>query len=334
MNQNLYKVIFNKTTGLMTAVAEVAHNDGKSSGADSSYSVIANEKSERGNLLTTEHGTISFGSLLQTQDCSLLWQEDCYALAYGEAKNDAYYLKPIAASLLIVGLMGLSQQSYADTVKTQITADKTAPKSQQAQVLKTANGKAQVNISTATAKGVSMNQYTTFNVGDKDSVIINNSRTATNTQTSGWIQGNPNLAKGEARVIVNQVNSNDPSKLNGYIEIGGKKAELIMANPSGISVNGGGFINANTVQLVSGSVKFDDGAVKGFNVDKQNAVEINGAGMDASGTEYTQIISAASKINAEIYGNTKNEIAINAVSGNVDEDGKGKNQSQSFSHNY
>ncbi|MBR2252793.1 MAG: hypothetical protein IJ881_10580, partial [Neisseriaceae bacterium] len=91
---------------------------------------------------------------------------------------------------------------------------------------------------------------------------------------------------------------------------------------------GGGFINANTVQLVSGSVKFDDGAVKGFNVDKQNAVEINGAGMDASGTEYTQIISAASKINAEIYGNTKNEIAINAVSGNVDEDGKGKNQGQ------
>ncbi|MBQ9724810.1 MAG: filamentous hemagglutinin N-terminal domain-containing protein, partial [Neisseriaceae bacterium] len=321
MNRKLHKVIFNKNTGLMTIVSEDARNNGKASGADSSLSVIANEKSERGNLLTTTSSVISFGSLLQTQDCSTIGG------LIPNPTNDSNLLKPIAATLLIAGLMGLSQHSYAEAVKTQITADKSAPHNQQAQIHKTANGKAQVNISTATARGVSMNQFKQFDVGDNDSVIINNSRKATNTQTAGWINGNPNLARGEAKIIVNQVNSNDPSKLNGYIEIGGKKAELIMANPSGIAVNGGGFINANKVQLVSGSVKFDDGEVKGFHIDNKKPVAINGKGMDASDTEYTQIISAAAKINAEIYANN-NEVQINAVSGSVDETGKGKNQGQ------
>ncbi|MBQ9724971.1 MAG: filamentous hemagglutinin N-terminal domain-containing protein [Neisseriaceae bacterium] len=389
MNQNLYKVIFNKSTGLMTAVAEVAHNNGKGSGADSSSVKSVNRRVS--NLLPTQNGVengvdeklsgslnnawaincppydlknnfvilsdseksqyqnkdsspmaqtnaygVSFGSLLQIQDCSTIgglmvgkdaqtaWATSCPP--YGR-NNLSGSLKPIAATLLIAGLMGLSQHSYAEAVKTQITADKSAPKNQQAQIHKTAGGKAQVNIVTPTAKGVSMNQYSQFNVGDNDSVIINNARKAANTHTAGWINGNPNLARGEAKIIVNQVNSNDPSKLNGYIEIGGKQAELIMANPNGISVNGGGFINANKVKLVSGSVKFDDGEVKGFSVDNKNSVAINGKGMDASNTEYTQIISAASKINAEIYANN-NEVQINAVSGSVDENGKGKNQGQ------
>ena len=53
MNQNLYKVIFNKSTGLMTAVAEVAHNNGKGSGADSSSVKSLNRRV--GNLLPTQN---------------------------------------------------------------------------------------------------------------------------------------------------------------------------------------------------------------------------------------------------------------------------------------
>ena len=30
----------------------------------------------------------------------------------------------------------------------------------------------------------------------------------------------------------------------GYVEIGGRRADLVIANPAGINVNGGGFINA------------------------------------------------------------------------------------------
>ncbi|MBO7380636.1 MAG: hemagglutinin repeat-containing protein, partial [Neisseriaceae bacterium] len=304
MNRLLYKVIFNKNTGLMVAVSETAHNDGKASGTDDAVAktlsgslntarvgntVIASEQSKRGNLLITKNAqNIISGSL-----------------------------KPIVIAF------SLSLFSPTALAQTQIFADKNAPKNNQAQVLKTASGKAQVNITTPSAKGVSMNQYRQFDVGSKDAVILNNARKSTNTQTAGYINGNPNLANGEARVIVNQVNSQKPSQLNGYIEVGGKKAEVVIANPSGITVDGGGFINASKAQLVSGKTKFKDGEVKGFEIGK-NQVEIKGKGLDASDTEYTQIISAANKINGKIYGNKKTEIQINAVSGSVNKNGKGK----------
>ncbi|HFC6371228.1 TPA: filamentous hemagglutinin N-terminal domain-containing protein, partial [Neisseria lactamica] len=82
--------------------------------------------------------------------------------------------------------------------------------------------------------------------------ILNNSRSNTQTQLGGWIQGNPWLARGEARVVVNQINSSHSSQLNGYIEVGGRRAEVVIANPAGIAVNGGGFINASRATLTTG----------------------------------------------------------------------------------
>ena len=79
------------------------------------------------------------------------------------------------------------------------------------------------------------------------------------TQLGGWIQGNPWLARGEARVIVNQVNSADPSRLNGYVEIGGRRADLVIANSAGSNGNGGGVINANQVTLGVGNAAIQDG---------------------------------------------------------------------------
>ena len=116
----------------------------------------------------------------------------------------------------------------------------------------TGNGTPQVNIQTPTSAGVSVNQYQQFDVGNRGA-ILNNSRSNTQTQLGGWIQGNPWLARGEARVIVNQVNSAHPSLLNGYIEVGGRRAEVVIANPSGIAVNGGGFIHASGATLTTGS---------------------------------------------------------------------------------
>ena len=331
MNRLLYKVIFNKNTGLMVAVSEMAHNDGKASGADDAVAktlsgslntarvgntVIASEQSKRGNLLITKNAqNIISGSLKKIRHCEYCKVMRSNLLTQKNGVSGS--LKPMVIAL------SLSLFSPTALAQTQIFADKNAPKNNQAQVLKTASGKAQVNITTPSAKGVSMNQYRQFDVGSKDAVILNNARKSTNTQTAGYINGNPNLANGEARVIVNQVNSKQPSKLNGYVEVGGKKAEVVIANPSGITVDGGGFINASKTQLVSGNTKFKDGEVKGFEIGK-NQVEIKGKGLDASDTEYTQIISVANKINGKIYGNKKTEIQINAVSGSVNKNGKGK----------
>ncbi|WP_387696260.1 filamentous hemagglutinin N-terminal domain-containing protein, partial [Photorhabdus sp. RM157S] len=74
---------------------------------------------------------------------------------------------------------------------------------------------------------------------------LNNSANTTQTQLGGMVAGNPWLAKGEANIILNEVNSHDPSHLNGWIEVAGRKAEVVIANPAGITCNGCGFINAH-----------------------------------------------------------------------------------------
>ncbi|WJF90438.1 filamentous hemagglutinin N-terminal domain-containing protein [Paraburkholderia bonniea] len=75
--------------------------------------------------------------------------------------------------------------------------------------------------------------------------ILNNSPVIVQTQQAGVINGNPNFGPGQsARVIVNQVNSRAASQINGYLEVAGPRAEVVIANGSGISVNGGGFINS------------------------------------------------------------------------------------------
>lgn len=150
-----------------------------------------------------------------------------------------FILRPLAVSLL--GFLA-SASVWSDG----IVADPNAPRGQQPTVLQSNNGLPVVNIQTPTRAGVSVNQYRQFDVGEKGAVL-NNSHRNVQTQLGGWIQGNPWLARGEARVIVNQVNSADPSRLNGYVEIGGRRADLVIANSAGINVNGGGFINAKSM---------------------------------------------------------------------------------------
>jgi filamentous hemagglutinin len=128
----------------------------------------------------------------------------------------------------------------------QIRADATAPVDQRPTILQAGNGVPLVNIQTPSAAGVSRNSYSQFDV-DRNGVILNNSRTDTPTQLGGWVQGNPWLATGSARVILNEVNSSNPSHLNGWIEVAGQPAQVITANPAGITCNGCGFINTSQV---------------------------------------------------------------------------------------
>ena len=181
-----------------------------------------------------------------------------------------------------------------------IVADKAAPKTQQATILQTGNGTPQINIQTPTSAGVSVNQYQQFDVGNRGA-ILNNSRSNTQTQLGGWIQGNPWLARGEARVIVNQINSSHPSQLNGYIEVGGRRAEVVIANPAGIAVNGGGFINTSRATLTTGVPQYQAGALTGFQV-RSGHVAMTGQGLDARDADYTRILSEHAKIDAPIWG--------------------------------
>ncbi|MCA8244425.1 filamentous hemagglutinin N-terminal domain-containing protein, partial [Burkholderia sp. AU32262] len=112
-------------------------------------------------------------------------------------------------------------------------------------VIQTPNGLPQVNVAKPSGAGVSVNTYNQFDV-QKAGAILNNSPTIVQTQQAGWINGNPNFGAGQAaRIIVNQVNSPNPSQIRGALEIAGSRAELVLANPSGIYLDGASFINTS-----------------------------------------------------------------------------------------
>lgn len=181
----------------------------------------------------------------------------------------------------------------------QIVADPAAPGNQRATVITTANGVVQVNIQTPSAAGVSRNTYQQFDVGP-GGAILNNSRTHIQTQTGGWVQGNPWLATGSARVILNEVNSSSPSHLRGFVEVAGQRAEVVIANPAGISVNGGGFINASGVTLTTGKPVVNNGSLESFRVER-GKVAVGGLGLDVGGVDYTRILARAMEVNAGIW---------------------------------
>jgi len=196
-------------------------------------------------------------------------------------------------------LLALGQVTVVSSAQAQIVADPHAPGHQRPTVLQSANGVPLVNIQTPSAAGVSRNTYRQFNV-NTPGAILNNARTSASTQLGGWVQGNPWLARGSARVILNEVNSSHPSQLRGMVEVAGNRAEVVIANPAGISCNGCGFINADRTTLTTGKPILYDGALTGYRV-QGGAIAIEGNGMDASASNYTALIARSVQINANLW---------------------------------
>ncbi|MHC5148530.1 two-partner secretion domain-containing protein [Stenotrophomonas rhizophila] len=204
-------------------------------------------------------------------------------------------LRPMAFALwVMLGWVGVSGLAAA-----QVVADPNAPGNQRPTVLETANGTPQINIQTPSAAGVSRNTYQRFDV-DQQGAILNNSRGNTQSQLGGWVQGNPWLAGGTARVILNEINGANPSQLRGYVEVAGDRAQVVIANPAGIDCDGCGFINANRITLTTGTPTFNGGALEGYRV-QGGAIHIFGAGMDASRVDYTDLIARSVQLNAGLW---------------------------------
>ena len=163
------------------------------------------------------------------------------------------------------------------------------------------NGVPVVNIANPNAQGLSHNKYTNYNVS-KEGLILNNSMdTTVKTELGGYIFGNRNL-KSNAKVILNEVTSTQRTNLNGYTEVAGKRADLVVANPNGITVNGAGFINTSNVTLTTGKPNIINGLINSYDI-KGGDIAVEGKGADftqsSSATLYTQVL----KLNAKIYAN-------------------------------
>lgn len=187
------------------------------------------------------------------------------------------------------------------------------------QMDKAANGVPVVNIATPNQSGISHNKYTDYNVG-KEGLILNNATGQLNqTQLGGIIQNNPNLKAGqEAKGIINEVTGANRSHLQGYTEVAGKAANVIVANPYGITCNGCGFINTPNATLTTGKPVLDaSGKLQSLDVTK-GAVTIEGAGLDGSQSDAVSIISRATEINAQLHAK---EVRVVAGANRVAADG-------------
>ncbi|RKR54241.1 filamentous hemagglutinin [Yokenella regensburgei] len=165
-----------------------------------------------------------------------------------------------------------------------------------------ANGVPVVNIATPNGAGVSHNQFQDYNVG-KEGIILNNATDKLNqTQLGGIITGNPNLRPGqEAQAIINEVTGGNRSQLQGMTEVAGKAANVMVANPYGITCNGCGFINTPNATLTTGKPVFDaNGNLQALDV-RKGTITIEGKGIDASGSDSLSIISRATEINAQMH---------------------------------
>jgi filamentous hemagglutinin len=208
-------------------------------------------------------------------------------------------LRPTAFAALVALGAGLVLMPVASA---QIVAYKPAPASQQPTVLTAGNGVPLINIQMPSAAGVSRNTYEQFDV-QPQGAILNNSRTNVQTQLGGWVQGNPSLTGGSARIILNEVISANPSQLMGYVEVAGSPAQVVVANPSGVTCNGCGFINASRATLTTGTPTINGGSLDGYRV-TGGTIRIEGAGMDTSRVGYTDLIARAVEVNAGLWAQT------------------------------
>ena len=195
---------------------------------------------------------------------------------------------------------GLFMTSASGMAAGPIMPDPKAEARHQPQVEETANGIPLVNITAPSSGGVSRNEYETFNVPDKGA-ILNNSYTLSKTELAGYVQGNNNMAERPAKIIVNEVTGAGSTSMDGFLEVAGNRADVVIANPNGITVNGGGFINTGKAFLTTGKPVYDgEDHLQRFDITGGDIL-IEGKGLGGKETGSLAILSRAVKINAGIW---------------------------------
>lgn len=160
---------------------------------------------------------------------------------------------------------------------------------------KAPNGIPLVNIEAPNEKGWSHNVFREYHVG-KEGIIYNNGLYFSDSQLGGVIYGNPNLQAGQktAGTILTEISGSGRSKLEGFTEIAGDKANYILANPNGIYINGAGFLNTPQVTLTTG--KADTETVSG------GKIEIDGKGVDLRNVNRSAFITRVAELSGPVYG--------------------------------
>ena len=176
------------------------------------------------------------------------------------------------------------------------------------------NGTEVVEIAKPNDNKVSYNAYDKFDVG-APGVILNNSTGYANTILGDHhIDPNSKFEGTAANVILNEVlNPKASSQIKGMVEVGGQKAHVIIANPKGLNIDGGGFINATSGTFVAGSINNPNSIVAYEDAQygiTNGPITVGTGGLtheDANST--TNLLAKAVTIQGEVKGKTVNVIA-------------------------
>ena len=182
-----------------------------------------------------------------------------------------------------------------------IEADVNAAASQRPQVEAAANGVPLVNIVSPNEVGLSHNQYTRFDVETSGAILNNSTEELSRSQLGGLVQGNSNLSgSGSASVILNEVTSTRQSVLQGALEVHGSAADVIVANPNGLTCNGCGFINTPRVTLSTGLPEFSaEGALSALQVESGD-IEIGSRGTAMQAIDIFNLVSRQIRVEGPV----------------------------------
>ena len=268
MNTYCYRLVFNTVRGVLMAVAETVISQGKAPGATGA---------KAGEPVPP---TISRPSRVPLRH--RLW---------------------ILPALLLSGVLtGVPNAWSADAPLTPAGSAGQRPIIDAA-----ANGVPIVNIAPPSRAGVSRNQYQDFNV-NPGGLILNNGSGNSNTQLGGWIAGNPQLGPISARIIVNEVVGPNASQLRGALEVAGKKADIVIANPNGLFCDGCGALNAHRLTLTTGQPRYDtSGNLTALDV-RQGLITVGQGGLTATDLGQLDLLARGLVLDGEVWAQNLNAI--------------------------
>ncbi|MDR1833034.1 MAG: hemagglutinin repeat-containing protein, partial [Fusobacteriaceae bacterium] len=230
--------------------------------------------------------------------------------AKGPEKTGGFSVKDLRRRVYATVLLLLFQtQIFAGIVPDPITIGTRATR--------TATGIDQVDIARPNANGASYNAYKEFDVDEKGLILNNNIYIVVDTKLAGLIARNRNLDGGvEAKLIINDVTGAKASQIKGIIEIGGARADVVIANRNGLNINGGGFINVGNATLTTGRLVLKDGDLAEIEVD-QGRLDIGSKGIDATSLESLDLSGKTVGIGGPVKGSERTKVRVSAGAQNI-----------------
>ncbi|WP_231717850.1 YopT-type cysteine protease domain-containing protein [Pasteurella multocida] len=313
MNKNRYKLIFSQIKGCLVPVAECI-NSAISNG--SSDSTSTSEQVEEEPFLLEQYSLSSVSLLVKST-----FNPVSYAMQLTWKQLSILFLSVISVPVLAEGKGDERNQltviDNSDHIK--LDASNLAG-NDKTKIYQAENKVLVIDIAKPNGKGISDNRFEKFNI--PNSAVFNNNGTEAQARSTliGYIPHNQNLSRGkEANVILNQVTGPQESKIVGALEVLGKKADIVIANQNGITLNGVRTINSD--RFVATTSELIDPNQMILKVTKGNVI-IDIDGFSTDGLKYLDIIAKKIEQKQSITsGNnseTKTDITLIAGSSEYD----------------